>query len=84
MPNAAMLNAAKKTMRMEEEERQWEEEKEQIKNRYSNYGRFNIKLHFEVTAYHDEMKQLIQNFFEEMQQKLKNLEVVYEYYKKIS
>jgi len=79
-----MLNAAMKAMQMEEEERQWEEEKEQVKNRYSNHGRFNVKLHFEVTAYHDELKQLVQDFFEQMQQKLKNLTVVYEYYKRIS
>ncbi|RLC34552.1 MAG: hypothetical protein DRZ76_02480 [Candidatus Nealsonbacteria bacterium] len=71
-------------VKMEEEEIQWEEEKEAIKSRYSNYGRFNIKIPFEVTGYHDEVKQVIQNFFDEMQQKLKNLTVVYEYLKRIA
>lgn len=71
-------------MKMEEEERQWEQEKQEIIDKYSNHGRFNIKLHFEVTGYHDEIKQLIQSFFEEMQTKLKGLTVLYEYYKRMN
>jgi len=67
---------------MKEEEATWDQEREQAIKKYRNSGLFNVKLHFEVRGHHTEIKQLIQEFFEELESKLGSLEVVYEYYKK--
>lgn len=70
-----MMNALAK-LKMEEEERQWEEEK-----RTHNRGEYKVTQEFDIIGEHEAIKQIIQEFFEDIESKTQFFEVLYEYYK---
>ena len=72
-----MTEFSQTLQKIEGQETEWYKERKIERNK----GCYKITQEFEVILQHEELKQIIQNFFEEINTKLWEIEVLYEYYK---